>query len=155
MNLARNSWARSSLRWPLAKLHQLQAAGGDEAVDVGDERLGHRVHQRRGGVVVAAVADEEALHPAAVGQPGLPHVEIHPVDRLHLEDHVIVEDIGDAARYGHRGLRSTGGQQAHQPLRAVHTPDRHAGHGLDPADRSPRRRRDQPMHAFGHGAKPG
>ena len=74
------------MRWPLAKLHQLQPAGGDEAVDVGDERLGHRVHQRRGGVVVAAVADEEALHPAAVGQPGLPHVEIHPVDRLHLED---------------------------------------------------------------------
>ena len=60
--------------------------------------------------MVAAVADEEALHPAAVGQPGLPHVEIHPVDRLHLEDHVIVEDISDAARYRHGWLRSTGGQ---------------------------------------------
>ena len=79
-------------------------------MDVGDERLGHRVHQRGRGVVVAAVADEEALYPAAVGQPGLPDVEIHPVDRLHLEHHVIVEDIGDTARYGHRGLRSTGGQ---------------------------------------------
>jgi hypothetical protein len=57
--------------------------------------------------VVAAVADEEALDAPAVGQPWLPHVQIHPVDRLHLEDNVIVEDIGNAARYGHRGLRST------------------------------------------------
>src|SRR5215207_3835512 len=95
------------------------------------------VHQRGGGVVVAAVADEEALYPAAVGQSGLPHVEIHPIDRLHLEDHMIVEDISDAARYGHGWLRSTGGQQAHQPLDAVHTPDRPAGHGLNPAGRSP------------------
>jgi hypothetical protein len=79
-------------------------------VDVGDERLGHRVHQRCRGVVVAAVAHEEALHPTAVRQPGLPHVQIHPVDRLHLEGDVIVEDIGDAARYGHSRLRSTGGQ---------------------------------------------
>jgi hypothetical protein len=60
--------------------------------------------------VVAAVADEEALHPAAVGQPGLPHVELHPVDGLDLEDHVIVEDIRHCARYGHSWLRSTGGQ---------------------------------------------
>jgi len=51
---------------------------------------------------------------------------MHPVDRLHLEDHVIIEDIGDAARYGHGWLRSTGGQQAHQPRRAVHTPGRRA-----------------------------
>jgi hypothetical protein len=91
-------------------VHQLQAAGGDETVDIGNERLGHRVHQRGRGVVVAAVADEETLHPTAVGQPGLPHIQIHPVDRFHLEDDVIVKDISDAARYGHRGLRSTGGQ---------------------------------------------
>jgi hypothetical protein len=91
-------------------VHKFQTAGGDEAVDVGDERLGHRVHQRGRGVVVAAMADEEALHPTAVGQPWLPHVEIHPVDRFHLEHNMIVEDIGDAARYGHGWLRSTGGQ---------------------------------------------
>src|SRR5205085_12372814 len=41
------------------------------------------------------------------------------------------------ARYGHNGSGRTGGQLANQPLPAVHTPDRHAGHGLDPADRSP------------------
>jgi hypothetical protein len=82
----------------LGERHQLQPARGDETVDVGDERLGHRVHQRRRGIMKAAVADEEALHPAAIGQPGLPHVQIHPVDRLHLEDHVIGKHIGDGAR---------------------------------------------------------
>jgi hypothetical protein len=67
------------------------------------------------------VADEEALHPAAVGQPRLPHVEIHPVDRLHLEDHVIVEDIGDAARYGHSWLRSTAASRlTNRSMRFIH-----------------------------------
>ena len=50
---------------------------------------------------MAAVPDEEPRDTAAIGQPGLPHVEIHPVDRLDLEHHVIVEDISDCARYGH------------------------------------------------------
>jgi hypothetical protein len=72
--------------------------------------------------MVAAVTDEEALHPAAVGQSWLPHVQIHPVDRLHLEHHVIVEDIGDAARYGHYGLRSDGRPVGPPTAEAVHTP---------------------------------
>jgi hypothetical protein len=36
--------------------------------------------------------------PAGVLQLRHVDVEIHPVDALHLEHHVIVEDIGDAAR---------------------------------------------------------
>jgi hypothetical protein len=47
----------------LTERHQRQAARGDKPVDVGDERLGHRVHQRRRGVVVAAVADEKPCTP--------------------------------------------------------------------------------------------
>ena len=82
----------------LAERHQLQPAGGDETVDAGDERLGHRVHQCGRRVVVAAMTDEEPLHPAAVGQPRNPHVEIHPVDRLDVEYHVIGHDIGDTTR---------------------------------------------------------
>ncbi|HET9254991.1 MAG TPA: hypothetical protein VFO16_07280 [Pseudonocardiaceae bacterium] len=35
----------------------------------------------------------------------------------------------------------------------VHTPDRHAGHGLDPPAGAPSA--TSQMHAFGHGAKPG
>jgi hypothetical protein len=94
----------------LREMDQLQAARGNEAVDVSDERLGHRVHQRRGRVVVPAVTDEKALDPATVGQPRLPHVEIHPVNGLHLKHHMIGKDISDTARYGHNGSGRTGGQ---------------------------------------------
>ena len=127
----------SSLRWPLAKLHQLQPAGGDEAVDVGDERLGHRIHQRGGGVVVAAVTDEEALHPAAVGQPGLPHVEIHPVDRLHLEHRVISKDISHTARYVIMGSgRRAASRPTNRSSGSYTGPARRSR--SRPADRSPR-----------------
>ncbi len=50
---------------------------------------------------------------------------------------------------------SLGGQLANQPLRAVHTPDRPAGHGLDPADRSPRTQASHRSMPSGKGAKPG
>jgi hypothetical protein len=79
-------------------MHQLQVVGRDEGVDLRHERLGHRVHQRDGGVLVAAVTDEEPRDPAAVGQPRHPHVQVHPVDGLHLEQHVLAQDVGDAAR---------------------------------------------------------
>jgi len=79
-------------------MHQVQPAGVDEVVDIGDERLGHRIHQRRGGVGVTAVAGEERGRPRAVLQPGLPHVEVHPVDRLDLEDHMAGQDIGGGTR---------------------------------------------------------
>jgi hypothetical protein len=35
-------------------------------------------------------------------------VAIDPVDALHLDHDMIVEDVGDAARYGHYRLRSDG-----------------------------------------------
>ncbi|MCA1672208.1 MAG: hypothetical protein LC799_08410 [Actinobacteria bacterium] len=92
-------------------MDQLQATRGDEAVDVGDERLGHRVHQRRRRVVVTAVADEKTRDTATVSQPRHPHIEIHPVDGLHLEHHMLIEDIGDAARYGHSWAPGPAGGQ--------------------------------------------
>jgi hypothetical protein len=39
-------------------------------------------------------------------QPGLVDVAVHPVDRLDLERHVPVQDIGNTARYRHDKLRS-------------------------------------------------
>jgi len=60
------------------------------------------------------LAMHEPDQPARVLQPGHIHVEIHPVDSLHLEHHVIVEDISDSARYGHDRLRS-GGRPVGQP----------------------------------------
>ena len=43
------------------------------------------------------MALEEADHPARPHQLGLVQVEIQPVDRLQLEDDMLVENIGDAA----------------------------------------------------------
>ena len=51
--------------------------------------------------MMPAVTNEKARDPATVGQPRLPHVEIHPVNGLHLEHHMISKDISDTARYGH------------------------------------------------------
>jgi hypothetical protein len=67
-------------------------------MDIGDERLGHRVHQRRGGVGVTAVAGKERGCSRAMLQPWLPHVQVHPVDRLDLEDHMPGQDIGGGTR---------------------------------------------------------
>ena len=82
----------------LAEMHQVDSGRGDEVVDVRDERLGHRVHQRRAGVGVAAVAGEERGRSRAVLQPGLPHVQVHPVDRLDLEHDMPGKDISSRTR---------------------------------------------------------
>ena len=58
----------------------------------------HRRHQRRGGEPVAPVPDEERGDPRAVLQPGLVQVQVHPVDRLDLEQHVISQHIGGRTR---------------------------------------------------------
>lgn len=87
---------------------------------------------------MAAVTDEEALHPAAIGQLRLLHIQIHSVDGGHLEHHVIIEDISDTARYGHSW--ASVGRAASRPTnrwkRFIH---RAAGHGPDPAGWSTRR----------------
>jgi hypothetical protein len=51
-------------------------------------------------------------------------VEVHPIDALHLEHHMIGQDISHSARYRHDGLRSDGGLTG-QPNRygRFHTPD--------------------------------
>jgi hypothetical protein len=81
--------------------------------------------------VVAAVTDEETLHPGAVGQPRHPHVEIHPVDALDLE-HRVSDKTSPALRatviIGLRFGRAVGNDPptaTGEPLQAVHTPDRH------------------------------
>ena len=82
----------------LAEGQQVQSPGRDEVMDVRHERLGDRRHQHRRRVLVPAVADEERRDPAAVLQLRLVDVEVHPVDRLDLENHVLGQDIGCGAR---------------------------------------------------------
>ena len=76
-----------------AEVHQVQAVRLREVVDVRDEGLGDRVHQRGRGVLVTPVPDEEDRDPAAALQPGLIDVQVHPVDALDLQHHVIGQDV--------------------------------------------------------------
>ena len=87
---------------------------GDEVADM-----------RRQVNMITDAVKSTALYAAAVGQPRHPHIEIHPVDGLDLELHMIGQDITGSARYGHHGLRF--GRAASNGLPtayAVHTPDR-------------------------------
>lgn len=66
----------------------------DETVDRPDEVLGHRVHQRPRRERHAPMSLEEPNHPRGVHQARLVQVEIHPVDALQLENHVLAENLG-------------------------------------------------------------
>jgi len=71
---------------------------GNEMLDVRGERPRQRRHQRRGGKPVAPVPDEERGDPGAVLQPGLVQVQVHPVDRLDLEQHMTSQHISSRTR---------------------------------------------------------
>jgi hypothetical protein len=65
----------------------------DVAVDASDERLGDRVHQRRGDELKPPMALEEADHAQLMPQLGLVQVQVQPVDTLKLEGHMVVEHV--------------------------------------------------------------
>src|SRR5487761_1488295 len=85
------------LALPPGEAHQVQAAGGDEMADIRGDRRCHRRHQRRGREPVPPVPHEERRDPRAVLQPRLVHVQVHPVDRLDLEQHVIGQHLGSGS----------------------------------------------------------
>jgi len=86
------------LALPGSEPHQIQPAGRDEMLNIRGERPCHRRHQRRGGKPVAPVPDEERGDPGAVLQPRLVQVQVHPVDRLDLEQHMIGQHTGGRTR---------------------------------------------------------
>ena len=47
---------------------------------------------------MAPVPDEERRDPGTVLQPGLVQVQVHPVDRLDLEQHMTSQHIGGRTR---------------------------------------------------------
>ena len=96
--------------------------------------------QRRGrGDRQPQLAVHEPHQPRRVPQLRHVHVEIHPIDALHLEHHMIGQDIRHTARYRHHGLRSDG------DLKANHTAT--SGSYTGPARRSrSTSRRPEPTH---------
>ncbi len=83
-----------------------------EAVHRGAERVGDLRQRCRRGDRQPQLPLQIADQPRRELQSRHIDVQIHPVDALHLEAHMLGQDIGDRSRYGHDGSDRTGGQQA-------------------------------------------
>jgi hypothetical protein len=96
--------------------------GPGEPVDLGDERLADRVHECGGHERLAPVLAEEGRHTAFPMEVRHVDVQVHPVDPLHFEIDVGVEDFNHRTRlwYVHCGLRSTTVPRDQLPPRRPH-----------------------------------
>src|SRR5580658_62827 len=91
----------------LVELHQRNLLLFREMLHRRHEGFGHGVHQGRRGEFVAAVTAEKLGDSAFALQHRHVDIEIHPVDALQLESHMVIEDIGDALWYAHFGSGTT------------------------------------------------
>ena len=82
------------LALPLREVQQRHVVGCGEVVDVGDELFGHRCDQGGRGDREPAMAHQEPDDLAGALQLRHEDVEVHPVDALDLEPHMIGEHIG-------------------------------------------------------------
>jgi hypothetical protein len=86
------------LALPRGEPDQVQPARIDVMTDVGGEPLGHRMHQRRGHELVAAVMAEEPVDALPVLQPRLPDRHQHPVGAPDLQPHMTGQDLSSSTR---------------------------------------------------------
>jgi hypothetical protein len=73
----------------LSEMNQIQVALLDELGDAIDEGLGHRRHRGRGGEALTEVPAQVPNHAPDALHPRHVDVQVHPIDRLVLERHVI------------------------------------------------------------------
>ena len=96
----------------LDEVHPRHTVVPGEAMYRCGERVGDRCQRGGRGDRQTQLTVDEPEQTTRVLQLRHVDVEIHPIDALHLEGHVLGQDISHSARYGHDGLRSDGGQQA-------------------------------------------
>ena len=72
-----------------AELHERNLVPRHEALQRRHEAAAHRVHQRRRRQRLPAMLAEEPHHPLFVLQPRHKDVEVHPVDPLDRQRHMI------------------------------------------------------------------
>jgi hypothetical protein len=94
--------------------NEINAFGGNELLDVANERLGHRRHRCRRGKPLAPMNPQIAHHGPHRLQVWHINVEVHPVDRLVLKHHVVTQHVRRGSCYAHRGLRSSTGPRTHR-----------------------------------------
>ena len=79
----------------VAAAEKTQPMAGRKTIQFGDEPAAHRSHQRRGRQRLPTVFAEEVHRPQGALQPRDINVQIHPVDRLDRQPHMIAEDRRD------------------------------------------------------------
>jgi hypothetical protein len=110
------------------------------------EFIANRLHQCRGGKLMTAMAAEEIHHPVRVLQLRHVHVQVHPVDALHLQAHFRAQYLGYRMRYSHGGLRSSSASRP-PTASAVNTLGARLSHPV--LGRSPLRRATTTLHLVG------
>src|ERR1700730_622080 len=98
----------------LLEANQINALVVDELIDVANERFRHRCHRRRRRKTLAAMNPQVAHHGSHRLQMRDVDIQIHPVDRLDLQLHMLTQDFRHRSRYVHRGLRSSTGPRTHR-----------------------------------------
>jgi hypothetical protein len=96
------------------KGNEINAFTGHKLLDVVNERLGHRRHGRRGRKPLAPVNPQVPQHASHRLQGRHVDVEVHPVDRLVLEHHMVTQYVRRRSCYRHCGLRSSTGPRTHR-----------------------------------------
>src|SRR3982751_1210537 len=93
----------------LAELHNRNLLLYGKSLHACHEAPGHGIHQRRRGKGMTAMAPEELHDSGFALQRRHVHIEVHPVDALQFERHVLVQDFGYALWYAHFRLRYDSG----------------------------------------------
>jgi hypothetical protein len=89
----------------LREADQLQAFALEEVFDGLDEGLGHIDGLLGGGEAMAQLTAAEGGDAALAGELGDVGVEVHPIDALQFQDHVILLEFGQAVGYVHGEFR--------------------------------------------------
>ena len=113
-------WLENLGGW-VFKPHVLQRLSGainalvvDKLRDVANERFRHRHHRRRRRKTLAPMNPQVAHHSADRLQMRDIDIQVHPVDRLDLQYHMVTQDFRHRSCYAHCGLRSSTGPRTHR-----------------------------------------
>ena len=138
----------------LRKVDPRNTVRAGESVHRGAERVGD-LRQRRGR------GDRQPQPPLQVADRRRHTAvaehrrSVHPVHAVHLEDHMVGQDIADGSRYHHLWAPiETGGRQATNRAMRFHTPDRAFRSRSHPTRPEPPSRRDQRHASLGSGEAP-
>ena len=102
------------LALPFLEGNQIDTLVDDELIDVANKSFRHRRDRRGRGKTLAPMNPQVADNSTNRLQMRDVDVQVHPVDRLDLQHHMVTQDIRHRSCYAHRGLRSSTGPRTHR-----------------------------------------